>query len=43
LLDNPALNLGDTKKWEIQVNEWLQQIALDAGFSGMESLLAVDR
>jgi hypothetical protein len=42
LLANPALDLGDPQERESLVGDWLQQIALDAGLSGMESLLAAD-
>lgn len=43
LLANPALDVTDPQEREILVDDWLQQIALDAGLSGMESLLAAYR
>lgn len=40
LLTNPTLDLAKPQDRKIQLDDWLQQIALDAGLSGMESLLA---
>jgi hypothetical protein len=40
LLANPALDLGEPQERKRLVDDWLEQIALDAGLSGMESLLA---
>jgi hypothetical protein len=40
LLTNPTLDLADPGERRIQLDDWLQQIGLDAGLSGMESLLA---
>lgn len=40
LLANPTLDLADPGDRRAQLDDWLQQIALDAGLSGMESLLA---
>lgn len=40
LLTNPTLDLADPRERQIQLDDWLQQIGLDAGLTGMESLLA---
>jgi len=40
LLANPTLDLADPGDRRTQLDDWLQQIALDAGLSGMENLLA---
>jgi len=40
LIANPTLDLAEPDERRIQVDDWLQQIALDAGLSGMEDLLA---
>jgi hypothetical protein len=40
LLTNPTLDLADPGERQIQLDDWLQQIGLDAGLIGMESLLA---
>ncbi|HUZ56287.1 MAG TPA: ATP-binding protein [Streptosporangiaceae bacterium] len=40
LLANPTLDLADPGDRRSQLDDWLQQIALDAGLSGMENLLA---
>jgi hypothetical protein len=40
LFANPALDLSDPTERDILVDDWLQQIALDSGLGGMESLLA---
>jgi hypothetical protein len=40
LLANPTLDLADPRERELQLDDWLQQIALDAGLSGMESVLS---
>jgi hypothetical protein len=39
LLANPTLDLADLRERELQLDDWLQQIALDAGLSGMEDAL----
>lgn len=39
-LANPTLDLADPGEQRVQLDDWLQQIALDAGLSGMEDLLA---
>jgi hypothetical protein len=39
LLANPALDLAEQNERRIQVDDWLQQIGLDAGLNGMEKLL----
>lgn len=39
LLANPTLDLKDPAERHAQLDDWLQQIALDAGLSGMEDLL----
>ncbi len=39
LLANPTLDLKDPAERHAQLDDWLQQIALDAGLSGMENLL----
>ena len=39
LLANPTLDLTMPKERESQVDDWLQQIAMDSGISGMEELL----
>jgi Putative DNA-binding domain len=41
LLANPTLDLGVPEDRKTQLDDWLQQIALDAGLSGMEALVAV--
>jgi hypothetical protein len=40
LLANPTLDLADQGERQTQLDDWLQQIGLDAGLCGMESLLA---
>ena len=40
LLANPTLDLADQGERQTQLDDWLQQIGLDAGLSGMESLLS---
>jgi hypothetical protein len=40
LLANPTLDLAEPDERRMQLDDWLQQIALDAGLSGMENLLA---
>ena len=40
VLANPALDLSDPAERQSQVDDWLQQIALDAGLSGMQNLLS---
>lgn len=40
LFANPALDLSDPMERDTLVDDWLQQIALDSGLSGMEALLA---
>ena len=40
LLTNPTLDLADQSERQTQLDAWLEQIGLDAGLSGMESLLA---
>ena len=39
LLTNPTLDLADPGERQTQLDDWLQQIGLDAGLTGMESLL----
>jgi hypothetical protein len=39
LLANPTLDLAEPDERQAQLDDWLQQIALDAGLSGMEKLL----
>ena len=39
LLANPTLDLATSEERESQLDDWLQQIALDSGISGMEDLL----
>lgn len=39
LLANPTLDLAAAGDRQAQLDDWLQQIALDAGLSGMENLL----
>ena len=39
LLANPTLDLAAAGDRRAQLDDWLQQIALDAGLSGMEKLL----
>jgi hypothetical protein len=39
LLTNPTLDLTERGERQTQLDAWLQQIGLDAGLSGMESLL----
>lgn len=39
LLANPTLDLAAPQDRKIQLDDWLQQIALDGGLRGMESLL----
>jgi hypothetical protein len=41
LLTNPTLDLADPGERQVQLDDWLQQIGLDAGLTGMENLLAV--
>ncbi|MFI6530173.1 helix-turn-helix domain-containing protein [Streptomyces uncialis] len=36
---NPALNLRDAAERQEQVDDWLRQLGLDAGLTGMEALL----
>jgi hypothetical protein len=43
LLTNPTLDLTETTERQAQLKDWLQQIALDAGLSGMETLLTDPR
>jgi hypothetical protein len=43
LLTNPTLDLTETTERQAQLKDWLQQIALDAGLSGMENLLTDPR
>ena len=40
VLANPGLDLANPAERQTQLDDWLQQIALDAGLRGMESLLA---
>jgi hypothetical protein len=40
LLTNPTLDLAEAAGRQTQLDDWLQQIGLDAGLTGMESLLA---
>lgn len=40
VLANPGLDLSDPAERQSQLDDWLQQIALDAGLRGMENLLA---
>jgi hypothetical protein len=40
LLTNPTLDLTQPAERQIQLDDWLQQIALDGGLTGMESLLS---
>ncbi len=40
VLANPGLDLANPPERHTQVDDWLQQIALDAGLRGMENLLA---
>lgn len=40
LLANPTLDLANPEERRSQLDDWLQQIALDAGLSGMQGLLA---
>jgi hypothetical protein len=40
LLTNPTLDLAEPSERQAQLDDWLQQIGLDAGLTGMESLLA---
>lgn len=40
LLTNPTLDLVEPTERQIQLDDWLQQIGLDSGLTGMESLLA---
>ena len=39
VLANPGLDLANPAERQTQLDDWLQQIALDAGLRGMESLL----
>jgi hypothetical protein len=39
VLVNPSLDLANAEERNTQVDDWLQQIALDAGLRGMENLL----
>jgi hypothetical protein len=39
VLANPGLDLANPAERQAQLDDWLQQIALDAGLRGMESLL----
>jgi hypothetical protein len=40
VLANPSLDLANPAERRTQLDDWLQQIGLDAGLRGMESLLA---
>ncbi|MFL0028387.1 helix-turn-helix domain-containing protein [Streptomyces sp. NBUL23] len=40
---NPSLNLRDVNERQEQVDDWLRQLGLDAGLSGMESLVVAHR
>lgn len=40
VLANPGLDLANPVERQTQLDDWLQQIALDAGLRGMETLLA---
>jgi hypothetical protein len=40
LIADPALDLSDDRERSEQVDSWMQQIALDAGLTGMQGLLS---
>ena len=40
LLSNPTLDLSDVRERIDQVENWMTQVALDAGLRGMEQLLS---
>ncbi|MET9810864.1 AlbA family DNA-binding domain-containing protein [Streptomyces halstedii] len=40
---NPSLNLRDVNERQEQVDDWLRQLGLDAGLSGMEDLVVAHR